>query len=128
MKLRIKGNSLRLRLTQVEVKRFEEKGMVEEVIKFGNSAAARMYYTLQKSSGKEIDAFYYQNRMMVNIPESIAETWTTTNQVSIFFSMKINEDEDLLILVEKDFQCLKPREGEDESELFPNPEEGRVEC
>ena len=28
---------------------------------------------------------------------------------------------ELSILLEKDFQCLIPREGEDQSEHFPNP-------
>jgi hypothetical protein len=26
------------------------------------------------------------------------------------------------ILVEKDFACLAPREGEDESDMYPHPE------
>lgn len=128
MKLRIKGNSLRLRLTQPEVKIFEKEGVVEEVIKFGNSVYTMMHYTLQKSSGKEIDAFYNLNRMLVNVPEVMAEKWATTDLISLEGKMKINEKEELVILVEKDFQCLQPRPNEDESEMFPNPNEGTLNC
>jgi hypothetical protein len=34
----------------------------------------------------------------------------------------------LRILVEKDFACLAPREGEDESDMFPNPLSGKETC
>ena len=36
MKLRIRGNSARLRLTKTEVKHLAEKGLVEEKTDFGN--------------------------------------------------------------------------------------------
>ena len=32
------------------------------------------------------------------------------------------------ILVEKDFQCLAPREGEDESDMFPHPDGDSTTC
>ena len=36
------------------------------------------------------------------------------------------DDGDLLkILVEKDFACLAPREGEDETDMYPHPQEGQ---
>jgi hypothetical protein len=38
------------------------------------------------------------------------------------------ESGQLSILVEKDFACLSPREGEDEMELFPHPLKGRDTC
>ena len=34
----------------------------------------------------------------------------------------------LAILVEKDFACLAPREGEDESDMFPHPDAGSSAC
>jgi hypothetical protein len=34
----------------------------------------------------------------------------------------------LTILVEKDFACLTPREGEDESDMFPNPDDDGAKC
>ncbi len=128
MKLRIKGNSIRLRLTQAEVKEFQGNGVVEEIVKFGNTDSSKMHYLLQVSSGNEINALYESNKMIVNIPNPIADKWTTTNQVGFETQMKINEEEDLFILVEKDFKCLQPREHEDENDMFPNPAEGTLKC
>lgn len=128
MKLRIKGNSIRLRLTQGEVKEFEEKGIVEEIVKFGNTPNSKMHYLIQKTESGEIHATFESNRMTVNIPNSIAEKWTKTNQVGFETQMKINEKEDLFILVEKDFKCLQPRKHEDENDMFPNPIEGTFKC
>ncbi len=83
MKLRIKGNSLRLRLTQSEIQEFQEKGIVQEVIKFGISPLQRMNYILQQFDGNEMNASYESNTMIVNVPNSIAATWVTTNQVGV---------------------------------------------
>ena len=41
MKLRIKGNSIRFRLTQSEVKIVEQTGLVKDQIKFSNSISPR---------------------------------------------------------------------------------------
>ena len=128
MKLRIKGNSIRLRLTQGELEEFQELGMVETTVKFGNMPSAQMNYILKRSSGKQIEATFNLNKIIVNIPEGIAEKWITTAQVSLQEEMSINENESLLILVEKDFKCLKERPNEDESDLFPNPEMGILKC
>ena len=128
MKLRIKGNSLRLRLTQSEIQEFQEKGIVQEVIKFGITPLQRMNYIIQQFDGKEVIASFDSNTMTVNVPKPIAENWVTTNQVGVENRMEINNEEDLFILIEKDFQCLKPRPGEDESEMFPNPSEEILKC
>ena len=128
MKLRIKGNSIRLRLTQTEIQEFQEKGVVQEVVKFGISPHTQMHYIIQKTQANKINATFDANKIIVNIPNPIAQKWVTTNQIGFESRMKINDEEELFILVEKDFQCLQPREQEDESELFPNPAEGTLKC
>lgn len=128
MKLRIKGNSIRLRLTQAEVQEFQEQGVVEEVVKFGNTDSNKVHYLIQISSGNEISAMYESNKMIVNIPKLIAEKWTTSDQIGFDHKMTLNENENLFILVEKDFKCLQPREHEDENDMFPHPAEGTLKC
>ena len=126
MKLRIKGNSLRLRLTQSEVAQFAEKGEVVESIGFGN--AAQLDYALRQSDSEEIRAQFGSNRIEVIIPKKIAENWTTTDQVGFENEVPINEEDSLSILVEKDFNCLKPRPNEDETDMFPNPNNEVLQC
>jgi hypothetical protein len=54
--------------------------------------------------------------------------WASSEQVSITGEQQHNNGDKLVILVEKDFACLAPREGEDESDMFPHPQAGEAEC
>ena len=66
-------------------------------------------------------AFFSDNVLTVRLPESIVLAWATTEQVSIEGVQSLDDGEKLHILVEKDFACLAPREGEDESDMYPHP-------
>ena len=46
-------------------------------------------------------------------------------RVSIAVDEMLNDGNSLKILVDKDFACLAPREGEDESDMIPHPLEGQ---
>lgn len=118
MKLRIKGNSIRLRLTKTEVQQFAEKGIVEEQISFGLTA---MTYQLQVANTIEVSVSYTKNTISVVIPTAIAKTWTDTEQVGIEAINSLEEGQTLRILIEKDFACLVVREHEDDSDAFENP-------
>lgn len=117
MKLRINGNSIRLRLTQGDVKRLVEDGAVNESIDFG-SGKASFGYDLELSKDTVLICCVYENsRIRVLLPEKLALDWSASDDVSIG-----SDDESLFVLVEKDFMCPKPRLREDESDMFPNPE------
>ncbi len=60
--------------------------------------------------------------MTVRIPETTVLAWATSEQVSIEGEQVLDDGETLSLLVEKDFVCLAPREGEDESDMYPHPE------
>jgi hypothetical protein len=51
--------------------------------------------------------------------------WASTEQVSIAADESLDGGDFLKILVEKDFACLAPRDGEDEADMFPHPLEGQ---
>lgn len=113
MKLRIRGNSLRLRLSQREVAQLSQEGRVEDAISFGPS---KLTYVLASSDVDRVGATYEANRIVVTLPKRRAEEWASTDEVGI------ESKGDLHVLVEKDWSCLKPREGEDDSDAFPHPE------
>lgn len=118
MKLRIKGNSIRIRLTKSEVDYFGTTGYLEEKIEFGNS---ELIYTLQsKSDISEITANFEGNTITVNIPELISKDWVETDKVGLENKIDIGMGKQLLILVEKDFVCLD-NAFEDQSDNYPNP-------
>ena len=60
--------------------------------------------------------------MSVRLPETTVLAWATTEQISIQGEQLLQDGETISILVEKDFACLAPREGEDESDMFPHPQ------
>lgn len=122
MKLRIRGNSIRFRLTKEEVASFGTIGNVEDVIAFGVGTENELRYRLETSAqGDAVNADFGNGRINLQIPQAIASRWTATEEVGIEAVQDIGDEKQLRILVEKDFACLKPRIGEDESDSFPNP-------
>lgn len=119
MKIRIKGNSIRLRLDQNEVEQFQETGIVNSSITFWNNLT--MNYALVRSEVQEPLACMTDNNIEVLVPEQQAIEWTTTDLVGFKNKVSVQGNTELTILVEKDFQCVTPREDEDESKNFPNP-------
>jgi hypothetical protein len=118
MKIRIKGNSLRYRLTRPEVEQFGQSGYIEEKIDFvGNS----LYYSLCSTDQEKLSASFYDNQITVYVPASRIEEWKTTEQTGFEGEMDLEDSEEKLhLLVEKDFTCLD-KVAEDQSDNYPNP-------
>jgi len=123
VKIRIRGNSIRLRLTQSEVEEFNSKGMVQDSIQFNPSSADTLIYSLEKADCHELKAIYASdiNHVKVYMPIESGTQWAESEQVGMENEIHLNGDKQLKILVEKDFQCLKARPGEDD-DTFPNPD------
>ncbi len=119
MKLRIKGATLRLRLTQGEIRALQERGQVEERVPFAPSVS--LIYRLRKdSAAREIGASYDGNVVEIRVPAATADEWCVSSQVTLARVQGVGADS-LNITLEKDFACLAPRAGEDESDNFPHP-------
>jgi uncharacterized protein DUF7009 len=122
MKLRIKGDSLRIRVTQGELDSLTADGHVEESIHFGPSRALAYRLAIDPQVS-ELTARFDRDVIEVRLPEQSARQWSATNQVTLE-NVQTQDGMDLKIFVEKDFACLQPREGEDESDNFPHPAAG----
>ncbi len=117
MKLRIKGNSLRIRLTRSEVAEFGRSGHLEEKTEFGNNAFA---YALQNEQGiSGLRADFAGNKITVYVPSEITREWTTTEKVGFENNMDIGGKQ-LFILIEKDFKCID-NTTEDQSDNYEHP-------
>jgi hypothetical protein len=120
MKLRIKGPSLRLRLTQGEMRALLEEGTVEEQVPF--APGVRLVYRLRRDAAVgEISASFRNGVVEIRVPEAHAREWCNTGLVTLSHEQALPEGA-LRITLEKDFACLAPRQGEDESDNFPHPE------
>lgn len=120
MKLRIRGDSLRLRLGQTDMAALDREGRVAETIHFGPTHA--LVYAIETSAEvSEIEARWSGEEVTVVVPSPTARRWIDTNEVGLEHAQSVDDTRTLAILIEKDFQCLVPREGEGDPDGFPNP-------
>lgn len=123
MKIRIRGNSIRFRLLQSEVKQLGETGNVSETTKFGLSDTEVLTYTLQVlDNTHEIQTGFCRNEICITLPESVVKHWVETDEVSIEAEKSL-ENDSLKILIEKDFVCLTRKDDPDNLDAFPNPDD-----
>lgn len=127
MKLRIKDNSIRIRLTRGEVEALRQNGIVAAITGFPGGRSFQ-YRVESSPASVKLAAFFSDNTVTVRLPETAVLAWATTEQVSLHGEQVLDDGDTLQILVEKDFACLTQREDEDESDMYPHPDAGNYNC
>jgi hypothetical protein len=119
MKIRIKDNHLRLRLTRSEVEAFAQNGRVARSIQF--APGRKLEYVLEKSDrSPQLSADFHENRIIVLVPADEGQSWAESEQVGMEARVDHGQPEVLHVLVEKDFQCLH-RDKAEEPDNYPHP-------
>jgi hypothetical protein len=118
MKLRLHGNSLRLRLTRPEVERLRDSGSVSEVVDFG--AAALSYQLKSRPDEGPLQAGLHDGVMTVSVSAHATRDWAGSNDVGIY-----GQSGALAVSIEKDFRCLTRPLDRDERDAYPHPGELR---
>jgi len=120
LKIRIHDNSIRLRLNRDEVDQIGRNETVACSTLF--PTGERFGYTLLSSAAAHATtASMVNGTITVTLTEKESQHWALTEtEVSIAVATPIAEGS-LALLIEKDFECLDPREGEDQSNRFKNP-------
>ncbi len=127
MKLRVRDNSIRLRLTQAEVELVRTDGLVRGRVPLAGSN--NFDYVLESSPATvKSEAHISNNVLTVRVPEAEILSWSDSDEVSISATQLVDGGDELTILVEKDFACLAPREDEDETDMYPHPMAGKESC
>ncbi|UTW60925.1 hypothetical protein KFE98_12930 [bacterium SCSIO 12741] len=117
MKLRIQGQSVRLRLKKSEVDQFANTGSCQEKLNFPDSGA--LSYSLIRFEGENVSAEWENQELKVLVPGEVAQKWASTERVGFRGKCKLPDGSSLDILVEKDFKCLT---GEDKGDdFYDNP-------
>jgi hypothetical protein len=125
MKLRIKGNSLRLRVSPSEVARLLETGRIEETIHLSPDQNARLTYGLEHASqAPSMSVRYIPQQITVVVSSSAARHWADGQDVGIYGEVP-TAGGTLELAIEKDFACLDKGTPEN-SDTFPNPSQGAV--
>ncbi len=118
MKLRIKGNSIRLRLSKSEVSKLAATGYLEEQTSFGET---QFVYALQSvESANELAANLDLNKLTMFVPYILVKDWPDNNVVGFDVSKPLPDGNQLYLLLEKDFACLD-HTTEDQSDNYENP-------
>lgn len=118
MKIRIRGNSVRYRLSKTDVALLTGQGYLEERTSFG---ASELIYALQrKAEGDTLTATYEGHTITLAIPAALLQDWATNDVIGFDGRMPISGGDTLYLLVEKDFKCLD-HTIEDQSDNYDNP-------
>jgi hypothetical protein len=124
MKLRISGNSIRLRVRRSEVERLSAGESVAETVHLGCSEQAALTYALGTVAGSAgVQVSYEGTQISVLLPKDETSTWAGTEQVGIYATVDVGPYGKLNVIVEKDFACLDLSDAENE-DTFQNPELG----
>jgi len=117
MKLRVKGNTIRFRLTQSEVARLGRGEGLRDATEFG--PAQCLNWILEPATGNAMQASFDGTTVSVGLPEDEIRAWARVDTVGIY-----GQAGPLEISVEKDFHCLNRADAPEEADAFPNPLEG----
>ena len=118
MKIRIKGNSVRYRLTRKDVAALTNTGMIEESTQFGMGT---FYYALKaKENIETLEADFTGNRITLYVSQSFVSGWENNAIVGCDAQLQLSATDSLYLLLEKDFACLDETH-EDQRDMYENP-------
>lgn len=118
MKIRIKDNTVRFRLSKPEVEEFGKTGVIESRTDF--SPMPFIYVLKSSPTLNELSASFQNNTVTLLVPVSWVEDWVNSNRTG--FDGKITSDNgaQVQLLLEKDFKCLD-NSIEDQADNYENP-------
>ncbi|HEY8782341.1 MAG TPA: hypothetical protein VIM16_12025 [Mucilaginibacter sp.] len=112
MKIRIKNNSLRFRLTRSDVKQLAVTGHLDEKVIFGKQS---LIYAIKLTDDVHLSSAYKNDTVTLFMPKSMISELISSDRIGFE-----NNNEALHLSVEKDFTCLD-NVAEDQSDNYPNP-------
>ena len=118
MKIRIRGNSIRFRLTKTEVATFCQEGVIKEETAFNDSVFTYMLKSSEDQTA--LKAYFENNTIRLEVPALFVEEWYTNDVVGTKHIQSLNDGKTLMLLLEKDFVCMDET-FEDQSDNYPNP-------
>lgn len=119
MKIRIKGDSIRLRLTKKEVDTLVQFGKVSENTQFSFNKS--FTYSIVSSPIDDIKAVINEQSITIHISKNKLIDWDINDIIGFNHTVENGNKDGLYLLIEKDFKCLTPRERENEEDHYENP-------
>ena len=111
MKLRIRGNSLGLRVSKTELAKLAETGRVEDAMRFSSEQSLR--YGIEVRATGAVTAAFSGAEILVTLPKARLDLWLRDREVSVEGSQPIGGGKVLQIVLEKDgAQAQRGGEGD----------------
>jgi len=121
MKIRIKENSVRFRLTPTEVKIFCKEGRIEKTTQFYSTT---FVYGVKQKQIENLQVDFNDNTVTLIVPENFTKDWYNNDVVGLEHYVDLSDGTKFFLLLEKDFACLD-NTHEDQSDKYPNPKAGK---
>jgi hypothetical protein len=119
MKIRIQGNSVRVRVSRGEVARLANGDAVEQQTMF--SRDAKLIYSVTPLKNLSAATVKFDGaKIAIELPFDEVTNWAGSEQVGIERELRIDAENSLRLLVEKDFECLHS-ETDAADDSFPHP-------
>lgn len=124
MKIRIRDNSIRLRLSRPEVEHVAAGHPVQGLTVF--PAGSTFVYRLVPAPVEAVEAERTLDGIVVRLPGSWAQGWNDDDRTGFRAKLSIERPGDpeatLDVRIEKDFHCMKPRRDGEDDGTYNNPE------
>lgn len=122
MKLRLKGNSIRLRLDRRDIEQLIDKGRVDAAVRFGPGLAFSYAVATGQAPQGRPTAHYTDGCLTIRIDPDDADEWLAGDRVGFDHHQPVDGGF-VRVLLQKDFACIDRPLGEeaDDAYAFPNP-------
>jgi hypothetical protein len=114
MKLRFKGNTLRLRLNQTEVMLLADGATLKEAISFPGDTSL----SYQLAPAHTSAASFTGNVIKIAIPRENISAWAKGDDIGLYFDFSA-ASEPLRVAIEKDLECVDGPIEERDLDAFP---------
>jgi hypothetical protein len=125
MKLRLYGDSVRVRLSRSEMDRLGQGDAVESITRFSAHHALECRVELSETNSMRADFIQRATGtlLIVALPKSNAIIWAGNAEEGLYGEQPNGTGGILSIAVEKDFECLHSDDAAENQDAFPNPRE-----
>lgn len=127
MKVRLKGDSIRMRLGMAEVKSLADGREVNNVTHLPGGVFLQIGIVPHPEGGMCTVALEGAV-MTVAVSRDALAGWAGSPTECLLFELPVSDKTMLKISVEKDFGCLKTRAAEEDADSYSNPSAGSDRC
>ena len=111
MKLLIRGNSIRMRVSKTELAQLAEAGKAEDTVRFSSETALR--YGIEVRPTGAVTVSFEPMAIVVTVPKSRLDLWLRPEEVSVEGSQPVGRGKALQIVLEKDDASAARRRDDD---------------